>query len=107
MNGYDLDGVVTADHIPDYGDVIVTGRSFEEGPETNLLLRDLDIYCPIYYNPVCFQDKTLYNSGWWKARVIRYLNLSSFYEDDERQVQIIVEELMAHDVRNCNVIKVG
>jgi hypothetical protein len=89
MNGYDLDGVITAGLVPTSDDVVITGRSFEEAPETYKMLRDMGIFNAVYFNPVPFGGKTLENSGDWKAQMAKQLNVAKFFEDDIRQMEII------------------
>ena len=43
INGFDCDGVITVGIHPGLGDVIITGRSFEEIPETRQMLKKRDI----------------------------------------------------------------
>lgn len=89
LKGYDIDGVITAGVIPDPRGVIITGRSFEEAAETIQMLRSKGIFNAVYFNPVPFGGKSLENSGKWKAKMIRKLNVSEFYEDEEIQRNII------------------
>ena len=91
MNGYDIDGVITAGVMPNPGDVIITGRSHEESAETYAMLHKLGIFNAVYFNPLDFHDKTPDDSGKWKALMCHYLIVEMFYEDEERQAEIIRE----------------
>lgn len=94
MNGYDLDGVITAGKKPKKAeDVIITGRSYEEAAETYSYLFRSGIFNPVYFNPVAFDDKTIENSAKWKAEISKRLLISIFFEDDERQAKIMREAL--------------
>lgn len=92
IKGYDIDGVITAGVIPAADGVIITGRSWEEAPETYKMLRDRGIFNAVYFNPVAFGGKTIENSGQWKAQVVKLLGVSEFHEDDLVQARFITTE---------------
>lgn len=101
IDGYDIDGVITTGSRPRVHDVIITGRSFQEAPETYSMLWRLGIFNPVYFCPLRFEEKTMEASGEWKAHMIKELKLRAFYEDSEVQCAIIRERV------TCNVIKVS
>jgi hypothetical protein len=101
MVGYDIDGVITAGVIPSPAGVIITGRSYEEAPETITRLRRLGVFNAVYFNPVPFTEKSLEQAGEWKATMINLLHVTTFYEDDPVQVAIIRERTQ------CDVVPVG
>lgn len=98
MKTFDIDGVICMGNWigvrPSPGDVIITGRSFEEAEETGEFLYSNGITNQVYYNPVKFEDKTRESSGEHKAVIIRRLIKEGFdiqchFEDDEVQAQVI------------------
>lgn len=97
IKGFDIDGVITAGIVPTVDGVIITGRSWEESPETYKMLRDKGIFNAVYFNPNVFGGKTIENSARWKAQMIKQLGLSMFYEDDMRQLRVI-KNLCSTDV---------
>ena len=95
VNGFDIDGVI---HLgngvcgihPGPGDVIITGRSFEEAPETLAFLRKNGIHNPVFFNQCHYEDKSRTGSGFHKAETIKLLwrarlTIEYFFEDDEVQ----------------------
>ena len=96
VNGFDIDGVI---HLgngvcgvrPGPNDVIITGRSHEEEPETSAFLLKHGITNKVYFNPLPFKVKTRETSGIHKARTLRWLkevktvDVQFFFEDDEVQ----------------------
>lgn len=90
MNGFDIDGVITVGIRPAPGDVIITGRSYEEAPETLRYLQSIGLgEFPVYFNPSPFADKTREGSGTWKAHMIYMLQVTTFFEDDPVQAKVI------------------
>ena len=103
MNGYDIDGVIIGGGIkPNAEDVIITGRSYEEAPETLYELKQRGIFNAVYFNPTSFQRKTLEGAAKWKAKMINELQITDFWEDDPRQISIIERETncLIHHVAN-------
>ena len=96
INGFDIDGVI---HLgngicgvrPGPNDVIITGRSYEEEPETKAFLLRNGIKNKVYFNPLPFNDKGRKTSGMHKANTLKFLkheeniNVQFFFEDDEVQ----------------------
>tara|TARA_Y100000385_G_C13100028_1_gene643929 strand:- start:3853 stop:4251 length:399 start_codon:yes stop_codon:yes gene_type:complete len=96
INGFDIDGVI---HLgngicgvrPGPNDVIITGRSYEEEPETKAFLLRNGIKNKVYFNPLPFNDKGRETSGIHKANTLKFLkheeniNVQFFFEDDEVQ----------------------
>jgi hypothetical protein len=115
MKTFDIDGVICmGDWVgvrPGPGDVIITGRSYEESNETDDFLQAHHITNQVFYNPVKFADKTRASSGEHKARVINQLMahghvVQCHFEDDEVQAQVIEQEtglpvvLLKHNLVN-------
>ena len=96
VNGFDIDGVI---HLgngvcgvrPGPNDVIITGRSHEEEPETKAFLHRHGIKNEVYFNPLPFKVKSRKSSGIHKARTLQWLkevktiDVQFFFEDDEVQ----------------------
>ena len=115
MKTFDIDGVICMGNWvgvrPGPGDVIITGRSYEESDETDDFLQAHHITNQVFYNPVKFEDKTRASSGEHKARVINQLMahghvVQCHFEDDEVQAQVIEQEtglpvvLLKHNLVN-------
>ncbi len=97
MNGFDCDGVITVGLYPGPDDIIITGRSFEEISETEIMLKNKGILNKVYYNPLKFNDKTRESSGEHKASILNSLRekgqiINIFFEDDEIQKKVIQEQ---------------
>jgi hypothetical protein len=96
VNGFDIDGVI---HLgngicgirPGPKDVIITGRSYEEEPETKAFLLKHGIKNNVYFNPLPFDEKGRESSGIHKANTLKFLKheegikVQFFFEDDEVQ----------------------
>ena len=100
INTFDIDGVITVGIYPGPNDVIITGRSFEEAPETYAMLRSKGINNPVYFNPLPFDKKCRKSSGVHKGMVIELLvragnKVNVHFEDDEVQKQEIEAHLDA------------
>jgi len=100
INGYDFDGVVSIGITPTDQDIIITGRSFDEAHIVNKILRERNINCAVYYNPISTNDretgteKSRKCSGKHKAEIIYLLKkngvvLNKFFEDDDIQIKEI------------------
>jgi len=99
MNSFDIDGVIYIRKglmgvRPGPNDIIITGRSFEEKPETEAMLLDAGIYNKVFYNPLTFDEKSRESSGRHKAKVISQLledgyELQIHFEDDPIQIEQI------------------
>jgi len=95
INAFDIDGVIHLGNRvcgirPGPGDVIITGRSFEEEPETLAFLRRNGIHNPVIFNQVEYDEKSRESSGWHKGQTILMLHRTGlsvqyFFEDDEVQ----------------------
>ena len=114
--GFDCDGVLSIPSIgqsrimPIDGDVIITGRSYEEEYETVEYLTKHGIHNQVYFNPLKFEDKTRESSGLHKANTIIYLKnrniiIDNVFEDDEIQADVIRSQcpwvnviLLTHDL---------
>ncbi len=102
INGIDIDGVI---HLgngvcgvrPGPNDVIITGRSYEEEPETKAFLHKHGIKNHVYFNPLPFEEKSRESSGAHKARTLKFLKheegieVQFFFEDDIIQKEEIEE----------------
>ena len=92
---YDIDGVIyqgprVPGLFPRRGDVIITGRSFEEMPETKRMLESKGIFNEVWFNPVSFDEKTRVSSGRHKVKALqalkdRGMDIAVHYEDDPVQ----------------------
>jgi hypothetical protein len=104
-NSFDIDGVI---FMGDYGgvypgpdDIIITGRSKEEKPETEAMLKSKGITNKVYYNSTPFDQKTREGSGRHKGQTLFYLEQGTgmrfgiHYEDDPVQAEII-RKMMPH-----------
>ena len=99
LNTFDIDGVIFLNEDvggvhPGPYDIIITGRSFEEAPETREMLRDRGIYNRVFFNRVKFVNKTRIGSGFHKAETIKRLQKLGYkigvhFEDDEIQAEVI------------------
>ena len=97
VNCFDCDGVLTIGIRPAKDDIIITGRSFEEKPETEKFLRDSNIDNKIFFNPLKFDQKTRQSSGEHKARILTVLKDNGFdieimFEDDPIQWEIVEQK---------------
>ena len=96
---FDCDGVIYINNdiggvYPGPNDVIITGRSYEEQPETAAMLRRRGIKNRVYYNPLPFLEKNRLSSGEHKANTINKLQADGVkvlchFEDDELQAAVI------------------
>ena len=116
INSYDIDGVIYLGSkltglTPRKEDIIITGRSFQETPETLFMLQLRDIHNQVFFNPKPFNEKTRETSGWHKANIINSMNSNYYtidihYEDDEIQADIIAKNtktnviFVKHDLVN-------
>ena len=77
INTFDIDGVINLGELdgiyPGLHDVIITGRSYEETPETLQMLERKGINNQVYFNPVPFDKKTRFTSGMHKGKIILQL----------------------------------
>lgn len=103
-NSFDIDGVIFMDKFngvyPGPNDIIITGRSKEERPETEAMLRSKGITNVVYYNQTPFDQKTRESSGRHKGQTLFYLEQDGsrfgiHYEDDPVQAEII-RKMMPH-----------
>jgi hypothetical protein len=117
VNTFDCDGVVFINKEiggvhPGKNDIIITGRSYEEKPETMRMLRQRRIFNPVFFNHVKFDEKSRKQSGEHKAETINLLLKAGFkigchFEDDELQAEVIKEQcpgvpviLLVHPLTN-------
>ena len=112
INGFDLDGVISIGIHPGPNDVIITGRSIEESPETLLMLQEKGITNEVFFNPLPYNEKTRTSSGQHKARTLKTLKqlkipITNFFEDDPIQITEIEKECpwvdivyVKHDLTN-------
>lgn len=100
--GFDIDGVLNMGEYPGVypgpSDVIITGRSWQEAPETTAFLKQKGLLAKqLFVNSATFEEKTREGSGKHKADTINKLNKQGyniviFYEDDPIQADIIREK---------------
>ena len=96
INAFDCDGVITVGIYPGPDDVIITGRSYDERPETEQMLAKKGIKNLVHYNQLPYDEKTRTSSGVHKAQTLRVLKsngviVENFFEDDPVQWKIIEE----------------
>jgi hypothetical protein len=98
INTFDIDGVIYLgkyDGIyPGKGDIIITGRSVEEKPETLRMLNSKGIDNEVFFNPLPFDQKSRLTSGQHKGKIIKELIDAGIkhgvhFEDDEIQIEEI------------------
>lgn len=115
INTYDIDGVIfmgwNMDGVhPAPDDILITGRSNQEMPETLEMLKEHNINNVVYFNPTPFEEKSRQDSGYHKANTIKKLiekgeKINLHFEDDPIQADIIKAEcpminvvLLVHDL---------
>lgn len=96
---YDLDGVINLGPNfpglnPGKNDVIITGRSYEEKPETLAYLEKREIKNEVFFNHIPFTEKTREKSGLFKAKMLNTLlnkgyDIRVHFENDPVQIKII------------------
>ena len=111
VNSFDFDGVIYfgGDNIgtrPSEGDIIITGRSFEEGPKTKAWCQKFGIKNQIFFSPIPEHLKTREISGFHKALTLRKLlettKIGIHFEDDPIQKAII--EAMVPEVNLVHLV---
>lgn len=103
LNTYDFDGVIYLNGAipgvtPCHWDIIVTGRSFEEGDKVKARLKKRGIQNPVFLNPIRWADRNRSSSGMHKAKILRQLLENGFkigchFDDDEVQLEVINREV--------------
>ena len=94
MKGFDCDGVITIGLYPGPNDIIITGRSYEEMPETIKMLDKMGIINPVYFNPLKFSENTIMTSSQHKIKILKnFPEIKVFFEDDPIQVYEIEKHL--------------
>lgn len=111
INTFDIDGVITVGIYPGPDDIIITGRSFEEAPETYSMLQKKGIHNPVFFNKLPFDCKDRKTSGAHKGHIIKELIQSGVYinihfEDDEIQKKEIERVLDDYGVRGVTVVHI-
>lgn len=89
MKGYDLDGIITKGIVPERDAIIITGRSFEEAPETYKYLHNKGIFNAVYFLPEKFENKDIDLAGKWKGVMVFACSVKEFYEDSSIQAGYI------------------
>lgn len=94
INSYDIDGVISIGITPRPEDIIITGRSYEEAPETYRMLHERGIYNVVYFHPRGYEKTSRESSGQWKGAMIKTLIengvlIDKHFEDDEIQAKEI------------------
>jgi hypothetical protein len=115
MNSFDIDGVVFMKPglmgvRPGPEDIIITGRSVDEIPETIEMLDAVGIHNTVFFNPIPYDQKTRESSGAHKAEVLNRFGpdyVKIHFEDDPIQVEVIRERCpwitvvhLDHDLTN-------
>lgn len=85
LQGYDIDGVLTAGFTPSGDDVVISGRTFAEYDETAKAAAQI---CPVYIRGVGIYGDRMHAAR-FKAQIIQHLGVGRFYEDDPLQATII------------------
>ena len=102
INSFDIDGVINMEGFdgvyPGPNDIIITGRSKMEEPETMAMLKSKGIENEVYFNPLPFDQKTRESSGQHKARTLLYLEELGYrfgihFEDDPVQAEVIRKQM--------------
>ena len=104
INGYDFDGVTSIGVTPREGDVIITGRCFDECGVIFDYLKEHNLLdkIPVYFNPIQFHHRgegtehSRSSGAKHKASILQKMldnqvNIGYFFEDDPLQKDIIVE----------------
>jgi shikimate kinase len=101
--GYDFDGVISIGVTPrNQDDVIITGRCIDEQEYVLNFLKERNINCKVYFNPLTLKERGNHSiqarlySGNHKANTISELKnqniiIDRFFDDDEVQIAIIKE----------------
>jgi hypothetical protein len=104
VHAYDFDGVINMGlghgvgiH-PRPGDIIITGRSWQEATFVYNFLKNHEIECAVFFNPLPKDGRTRETSGEHKVRTIKMLQkagveIDKFFEDDEVQHAVIAKAL--------------
>jgi hypothetical protein len=100
LNGYDIDGVLTAGVRPVEPYIIISGRNKEQFQDTTDMLWNLGITGPVYLRPFGGEGQREL-SGMWKAWMISTAKVTTFYEDEDLQADII-----RHACPDCKVVMV-
>lgn len=99
MNGYDIDGVLTAEVQPREPYVIISGRTFAEYDD---VCKKLAQDAPVYIRGVGKYGDGVHAAN-FKAMMIIQLGVKMFFEDDDMQAQIIQHEVKGF----CEVINLS
>lgn len=116
-NTFDIDGVIFINReiggvYPGPNDIIITGRSIEEAPETKRMLAARGIRNEVFYNCIPFIEKNRTNSGRHKGTILNMLirngyKIGAHFEDDEVQaveIKLICTSvpviLLVHELTN-------
>ena len=111
VNTFDFDGVIYFGNEnpgvrPASGDIIITGRSFEEREKTEAWCRKYEISNRIIFSKIPFDLKTREISGYHKALTLRELQktmiIALHFEDDPVQKAII--EAMVPEVKVVHLV---
>lgn len=99
MNGYDVDGVLTAGIVPEPPFVVISGRTLAEGKPDIPGAEGIYMRGEYRHDPA-YGDRR--EAGEFKAEKINELGVTKFWEDDPYQANIILE--LCPD---CTVVLVG
>ena len=94
LKGYDIDGVLTSGVVPVGDFIIISGRTFAEYDDFAKTAAQI---APVYIRGVGeYGDRK--HAGRFKAKMIKMLGVTEFFEDDPLQAKII------HDTnKQCKV----
>jgi hypothetical protein len=96
--GYDYDHVLTAGIVPQSPYIVITGRTFLEYDDG---LKKLAQEVPVYLRGVGPIGNHL-SAGLFKSDIIKWMNVTTFYEDNDEEIAII-----RRNCPRCEVVKVG
>lgn len=92
MNGYDIDGVLTAGIKPQEPFEVVSGRLLDTLDETIQFLDSIGIKKSPYLRQDSEDNRFNHQrSGEHKARLIKELGITHYYEDVKEQAKVIKE----------------
>jgi hypothetical protein len=96
LNGYDIDGTITGgiELIEPY--VIISGRVIDEYDD---FVKQLAQKAPVYIRYNVQHRYSADYAGLFKSQMINILGVTTYYEDDEYQAEII-----KNNCPNCKVI---
>ena len=108
----DFDGIITNGCSPMIGDIVITGRSFEESNYVFDYLNWVGFVPPVYFNPIpvsvrgtdTHESQVISGShkSNWICNISKYTNIINIFEDNITQFNII-KSRCSNDIR-CNLL---